>query len=417
MSAQQPTLSCHGWQYGALGFALAFVALPLYVILPNHYATHHGLDLRGLGFLLLAARLLDAVADPWIGRCTDRWLNHSFERAWQVAAGAGAVLALGFYELFAPPLELSRSAIWVWCAAWLVVTYFSYSVISVIHQAWGARLVGNAVAQARTVAWREALGLLGVLVASVLPSLIGLSRTAGVLALALGLGFVALKKAQPPAAKSGASRVAVSALMPFQTRQFRRLLAVYLLNGIASAVPATLVLFFINDRLQAPSYQRIFLGSYFAAAALSVPLWWRLVVRFGLAHTWLAGMVLAMVVFSFAWVLGPGDVMAFTAVCVCSGVALGADLTLPSAMLTGVIQRAGHSGGSEGAYLGWWHFATKLNLALAAGLALPLLAFFGYAPGQQGAVELTALSAAYCLLPCVLKLMAAVLLFRQGRST
>ena len=71
--------------------------------------------------------------------------------------------------------------------------------------------------------------------------------------------------------------------------------------------------------------------------------------------------------------LGAGDVAAFTAVCVASGVALGADLTLPGALLAGVIQRAGHAGAREGAYFGWWNFATKLNLALAAGLALPLL--------------------------------------------
>jgi glycoside/pentoside/hexuronide:cation symporter, GPH family len=414
MKHPKPVSTPAGWHYGALGFSLAFVALPLYVILPNHYATQYGLELRALGFLLLGARLLDAVVDPWLGRCVDRWFGHSSERAWQVAAGAGVVLALGFYGLFSPPSGLDEKALWVWCATWLVITYFSYSVISVIHQVWGARLGGHAVAQARTVAWREGLALVGVLVASVLPSLIGLAATALVLTMALGLGLALLKRAQQPQLQPSALSAPLNTFAPFQTCEFRRLLAVYLVNGIASAVPATLVIFFITDRLQAPSYQPLFLGSYFAAGALSVPLWLGLVKRLGLARTWLVGMGLAIAVFAFAALLGSGDVMAFWVVCVLSGVALGADLTLPSAMLTGVIQRAGHSGGSEGAYLGWWHFATKLNLALAAGLALPLLQLFGYAPGKQGPVELAALSAAYCLLPCALKLMAAVLLFRQG---
>ena len=74
---------------------------------------------------------------------------------------------------------------------------------------------------------------------------------------------------------------------------------------------------------------------------------------------------------------------AYTVVCVASGIALGADLTLPGALLAGVIQRAGHGQRLEGAYFGWWNFATKLNLALAAGIALPLLGAFGYAPGSQ----------------------------------
>ncbi len=96
--------------------------------------------------------------------------------------------------------------------------------------------------------------------------------------------------------------------------------------------------------------------------------------------------------------------------CALSGVALGADLTLPSAILAGVIQRAGHGEQAEGAYFGWWNFATKLNLALAAGVALPALAWFGYEPGSRSPQALAALTTAYCMLPCLLKLGAAALL-------
>ena len=144
-----------------------------------------------------------------------------------------------------------------------------------------------------------------------------------------------------------------------------------------------------------------------------MPLWLRAVARYGLARSWLAGMGLAIVTFAWAMLLSEGDVVAFTAVCVASGIALGADLTLPGAMLTGVIQRAGHAGRLEGAYFGWWNFATKLNLALAAGIALPLLAAIGYTPGSRDADALSALTIAYCLLPCVLKLAAAGLLYTR----
>jgi GPH family glycoside/pentoside/hexuronide:cation symporter len=143
---------------------------------------------------------------------------------------------------------------------------------------------------------------------------------------------------------------------------------------------------------------------------LSMPLWVRLVPRIGLARAWLAGMLLAVAAFVWAAALGPGDLAGYVAVCVASGIALGADLALPSALLTGVIQRAGQSGRAEGAYFGWWNFAVKLNLALAAGLALPLLDAFGYAPGSRDANALRALALAYCVLPCLLKLAAAALL-------
>ena len=402
-----------GWRaglgYGALGLPLAFVALPLYVVLPNHYATHFGVPLAALGGVLLGARLLDAVADPLIGRAADGWLAAGAQRTWWAMAMAAMLLAVGFAALFFPQVS-GTPALLAWCAGTLAVTYMGYSVVTVAHQSWGARLGGDARQQARIVAWREGMALAGVLIASVMPSLAGLPVTTVVFVALLVAGMLWLRTATRPAASSG-PRLHVSLALPFATPAFRRLLAVYLVNGIASAVPATLVLFFIRDRLQAPAYEALFLASYFAVGAISIPLWVRAVHRFGLERAWLASMGLAIAVFVWASALGAGDVAAFTVVCALSGLGLGADLTLPSAMLAGVIQRAGHGAQSEGAYFGWWHFATKLNLALAAGIALPALSWFGYAPDSRSPQALAALTAAYCVLPCMLKVAAAALLY------
>lgn len=401
-----------GWRqglpYGALGLPLAFVALPLYVVLPNHYAAEFGIPLATLGALLLGARLLDAVADPWIGRWVDGWFGASAARVLGAGVIAAVVCALGFRALFFPAVT-GAGALLLWCGVGLAVTYLSYSVLSVLHQAWGARLGGDEGQRARIVSWREGLALLGVLVASVLPSVAGLSVTTAVFALTLAVGVALLARAPRPRIAPAGSAPSLAA--PLRTPAFRRLLAIYLLNGVASAVPATLVLFFIRDRLQAPTFEPLFLASYFAAGALSLPLWVRAVARLGLARAWGAGMALAIATFAWAAGLGSGDVAAYTAVCIASGIALGADLTIPSALLAGVVQRAGHGQQLEGAYFGWWNFATKLNLALAAGVALPLLGAFGYSPGAQDEDALRALTLAYCLLPCLLKLGAAGLLW------
>ena len=398
-----------GLSYGALGLPLAFVALPLYVVLPNHYASEFGIPLATLGALLLGARLLDAVADPLIGRWVDGWFARRAALVLAAAALAAVVAAIGFRGLFFPPVQGQSALLW-WCGALLAVTYLSYSVLSVLHQAWGARLGGDEGQRARIVSWREGLALIGVLVASVLPSVAGLSVTTAVFAITLALGVALLWRAPQPRIGGGAG-TPPSLIEPLRTAGFRRLLAVYLVNGVASAVPATLVLFFIRDRLQAQNFEPLFLASYFAAGALSMPLWVRAVARLGLARTWLVGMVLAIVTFAWATTLGAGDVAAYTAVCVASGLALGADLTLPGAMLAGVILRAGHGQRLEGGYFGWWNFCTKLNLALAAGVALPALAAFGYTPGSREPDALQALTLAYCLLPCALKLAAAGLLW------
>lgn len=401
-----------GLRYGLLGLPLAFVALPLYVVLPNHYAREFAVPLAALGAVLLAARLFDAVLDPWIGRWCDRLFARSHRAVLGVSGAAAVVLALGLWGLLFPPVALRGDTVplLAWAGLVMALTYTAYSVVSVAHQSWGARLGGNEAQRSRVQAWREGLALVGVLVAAVLPALAGLAVTVAAFATLLALGWWAWCSAVRPG--PGAEAPASSMASPWREGRFVRLLLVFVVNGTASAIPATLVLFFVQDRLQAdPAMEPAFLATYFLCAALSLPLWVRLVPRLGLARTWLAGMLLAVVVFVWTSTLGAGDAVPFLVVCALSGLALGTDLALPGALLTGLMDELGERGRREGAYLGWWNFATKLNLALAAGLALPLLGLFGYAPGARDEAALQTLTLAYGVLPCALKLLAAALLY------
>nr|MBP8088141.1 MFS transporter [Polaromonas sp.] len=346
----------------------------------------------------------------------DRLFARSAKAVLAFGAVAALLLAVGFALLFFPP-ALSPAALVLWATFTLMLTYAGYSALSVAHQAWAALLGGSEAERSRIIAWREGLGLLGVVTASVLPVVLGLPVTTAVFCVALALGWLGWQGAVRPVATPaapGAQTAGASVWQPWRQSRFRRLLAVFMLNGIASAVPATLVLFFIQDRLQAPAaLEPLFLGSYFLSAALAIPLWLAAVRRLGLARSWLAGMLLAMAVFIWASQLGAGDVLPFVLVCALSGAALGADLALPGALLAGAVQagQARVPALAAGAYFGWWNFATKLNLALAAGLALPLLGLFGYAPGVREAGALNVLTLAYCVLPCVLKAMAAASLY------
>ena len=401
----------NGLAYGLLGLPLAFVALPLYVILPNYYAKEFGVPLAVLGAVLLGARLFDAFIDPLLGKLSDRLFKRSSGAILRAGLLAAVVLAIGFALLFFPQVT-QPNALVAWATAMLMVTYAAYSFLSVSHQSWGAMLGGTEAERSRIVAWREALGLVGVVMASVTPVALGMPATTAIFVVALIVGWLAWTRAVQPVAIKDAALAPGAIWLPFKHSNFKRLLLVFMLNGTASAVPATLVLFFIQDRLQAPSsMEPLFLGGYFLAAALSIPLWLAIVKRIGLAKAWLCGMALSIAVFSWATQIDAGETTAFLIICALSGVALGTDLALPGAMLAGVIQTNGDSGKSEGAYFGWWNFAIKLNLALAAGLALPLLGVFGYAPGVRSAEALSALVIAYCVLPCVLKLAASACLY------
>ena len=441
--ADPPLRARQGVAYGLLGLPLAFVALPLYVLLPNHYAREFGMPLATLGAVLLVARLFDALSDPLLGRLSDALFGRSVRAVLGVGAVSAVVLALGLTGLFLPPVN-GLDALTVWALVALLVTYTAYSQLSIAHQSWGARLGGNELQRSRIVAWREGAALVGVVLASVLPALLGLPVMLSVFALTLALGWWAWTQSPqpqspplgadaahsalvvpalpeiphwPPASEGSRADTSTHAFLatlwrPWARSAFRRLIAVFMLNGIASAVPATLVLFFIQDRLQAaPAQEPLFLAAYFVSAAASIPLWLVVVKRLGLARTWLLGMLLAIGVFLWATALGAGDIVPFLLVCALSGVALGTDLTLPSALLAGVIASEGDSGQHEGAYFGWWNLAIKLNLALAAGLALPLLGWLGYTPGTRSEAGLQTLGIAYAVLPCLLKLAAAAALY------
>jgi Na+/melibiose symporter-like transporter len=181
-------------------------------------------------------------------------------------------------------------------------------------------------------------------------------------------------------------------------------------------LPATLLVFFVRDLLQAASWQALFLGTYFVAAAVALPAWMAAVRRLGLVTTWLLGMGLSVAAFCVVPWLGAGDIGPFWAVCLLSGAALGADLVVPGALLAGLVSRAGMQGAGESRFFAWWAFANKLNLALAAGLALPLLAWLGYQEGTNSPQGLRALALAYGAMPCLLKLIAAGFLWFSHRT-
>ena len=407
--------------YGLFAMPLAMAALPLYVHLPKFYGGTLGVDLALLGAVLLVLRLADGLVDPLLGVWSDRLPS----RRAAVALSA-PILAGGMIALFMP-LPRGETALLAWLGVALALVYAAYSVAMINHNAWGAELSTDPVGRTRITAVREGLALVGVIVASVAPAVLadegdsegGLGAFAVVFAaFTLLCAAVTLRApAAPRHAAATAEPLAARLSAPLADPLFGRLLLVFLANGIASAIPATLVLFFIADVLQAESRQGLFLALYFVAGGIGMPLWVRLSAAWGKARAWMAGMVAAIVAFVWAWALGPGDTAAFATICVLSGLALGADLALPPSLLADVIDRDGRAR-PTGAYFGLWTLATKLNLALAAGIALPLLGLLGYVPGATGGAGLAALAFVYALVPCVLKLGALFALHRfQAAST
>lgn len=400
-----------GWRlaaYGLLGLPLAMAALPVYVQVATYYSLVRGVGLTQLGLVLFAARLFDTVQDPLLGHLIDRL--HKGMTRW-LAVG-GVLLALAFAGLWLPPAAGVPAPLWL--GAMLLLTYSAHSMLNIAYLAWGARLSGGAGLASgpllAAAAWREGAGLAGMIVASVIPAMI-MSGEASRIAARMGayslafaalllVALLALLKLAPawPAAAGPAGHWRAALRRVAANRGMRRLLAPYFLNACSVSLPATLALFFINDRLHAAPLAGAFLGCYFIAAACALPLWTALAHRIGALRCWRLGMALAIVSFAGAALLGAGDVPAYFAVCIAAGAALGADLAMPPVLLAQTLE----PDEAAGAYYGVLTLLGKLALALS-GLALPLLATLGYRPGMAGGAALALL---YAVAPCLLKLLA-----------
>jgi len=403
--------------YSLLAVPLMMTALPLAILLPDHYAARTALSLQAIGLILLATRLVDAVADPLLGSWVDaQKARGSYLRPILLAS---PVLAVAFPLVFTPLQSFTAGGQAAWLFFTLAAAYLGYSLAIVAYQAWGAELAHDDGGRARITGAREGAGLLGVLIGGSLPQLAGYGVASAVLVVLLALGLAALARhaPRPPQARSlPPGNPYFAFVVPLRKANTRWLLGVFALNALAPSITATVFVFFVTDRLGLAAYAPAFLAVYFLGGAASMPLWVRLARRYSLHALWLAGMVAAVAAFVWAYWLPAGAAAGFAVICLLSGLAFGADLALPPALLARVIDANGHQGQREGAYFGLWNFVNKLVLAVAGALALTVLEAMGYTRGTQDAASLEALAFTYAVLPCLLKLAAGAWLAAAWRG-
>lgn len=403
--------------YSVFSVPLAMAALPVYVHVPKLYAGELGMPLALIGIILLAARLLDAFQDPLLGYLSDRCARLPLGRSIPVILGL-PLLGSGFVGLFHPP-QANQIGVAIWLIVSLLIVYIGFSAASISYFAMGADLSDDYHERTRVTATRSAFGLLGVLLAAVAPGLLGGDEASGLalfsvlfVPVLIGAALVTLRHTPQPVVRAVPNVTLRTILLPLRNAKFRWLMGVFVLSGIAGAIPGTLILFFVEDIVQRPDLAGVFLALYFVFGALGMPLWIAASRRFGKRNAWIFGMFLAVLAFVWAYFLEAGDVVPFAVVCALSGIAYGAELAIPPSMLADMVdaEAAGKQQRPDGVFFGLWQMIEKFNLAAAAGIALPLLAWIGYVPGvaQHRAGSLAMV---YALLPCAIKLGAAGLLW------
>lgn len=404
--------------YALPALPLAAIALPLYIIVPSFYASALGLSLASIGTVLLAIRCLDAVTDPLFGWLSDRFSARRGRRRVFFALSL-PLTSISAFMLFWPSPDAGLLYLAFWGAALSVGATWSL----LPYTAWGAELATDYHERVRLSAFREASTLIGSLLAISLPFVGGIESATGfhglawiavTVAILLPLAGIVAVSFVPEPEDLSRRRLGLFEGLRYVAANgpFLRLALSFLLNSFANAIPASLFLFFVGQRLGAADLQGPLLFSYFLSAVAGIPIAVWVSRRIGKHRAWCLSMALACAVFSFAGFLGQGDIVAFAMICVVTGILLGFDLALPPAIQADVIDIDTTESGEQrsGLYFAAWSFITKLSLALSAGIIFPILAFAGFdassTAGPQTSQALTTLSVLYAWAPIVPKLAA-----------
>jgi len=407
------------WSYGAPAFALALFGVPVFVHLPKFYADVAGAPLGALGTAILLTRVFDGVTDPVIGALSDRARTRWGRRRPFLVIGA-LPLALSVIALFAPP---SGAAAAPWFLACMTLAFLAWTVVQIPYQALGTELAGGHHGRTTLFAIRDGLWMLGTLVAAAAPALVRAVRDAtgappneAAVFRTLGVAYAVLlaslplwcawrvpEPAAPVARQPGLTLDGLAGVWR-GNRPYRLLLLAYAVASLGGALPGTLLFFYVEQVLQAPAATDALLGLYFVAGFAGLPVWTWASRRLGKLRAFLGATLLSVGVFLGALWLGPGDVMAFAGITVLSGLGFGATLLLPASMLADTLDFEALRSGTrrEGLLLGVWGIVMKASAAIGAGVALPLLGWWGYVSGagSQTPEAVQAIRLLYCAVPC-----------------
>lgn len=411
--------------YALPAIPIAALGQPFYMFAPTFYSREVGLAAGVVGAILLAVRVVDALADLVAGRLSDLTPGR-FGRRKPWVLLASPLAALSAFMVLSPPEGAGAGHF----AFWTLLVSVAWACIILPLNAWGAELSSDYKGRVAVTAWREAATLAGVMLAVVVVAALsrGGDLRAGLSVLGLfvavsaplACGLCAWILPDPPPRQREEASMKDGLRAAMANAPFRRLVVAYLVNGIANGLPATLFLFFVGEQLGRPDLQGPLLGAYFLAGLASAPIWAWAGGRFGKHVAWCAAMVWACAVFALALTVnGPEDWGVFLAICVGSGLALGADVVLPAAMQADVVDLDELETGKAprtGLYFALWSVATKLALAVSAGVAFGALGLSGFdtsGAGQgQSPLASGTLVGLYCALPIVLKLWAIMLMAR-----
>jgi len=376
--------------FAAPAFITSLMYGPLVGILPTIYAKYFGLDLAVIGTVLVVSRLFDAVTDPVIGYLSDRTKTRIGRRKPWMLAGYGLTLVV-LYALFVPPEKVSATYFMV-C---FILFYLFMTMAEIPYAAWQVELSIDYIQRSRIVTYRAvSMNLGGMLFAALplLPIFATSEYTPKVLqvaawgaifllpAAALMAVFIVPEGKQVSVRESASFSELFSSLI--RNKPFLHLIVCFILFGLAMGVYSTAgFMYFDTYLLLGDKYPIIMIASSITGL-LVMPIWLKMMNRFGRHRTWAGGTAMAVLLFPLLLLFEPNAqaYMGLMLVWIIITATFVAGAVAPMAMLGDAIDydtlKTGVSRAAQ--YYAFLTLTFKGTIAVGSGFGFFILKFFNY---------------------------------------
>jgi Na+/melibiose symporter-like transporter len=395
-----------------LGFL--YGAMPL---LQGIYAKNFGLALTTIASVLLIARFFDAVSDPVIGYCADRYYARRGNRKPFIVVG-GMLYIVASWFLFVPfgfdPEQGHTSVSAGYFLGWYLAFYLGFTLFEIPHMAWGSALAKDSREKNSIYGVRSFFLILGALLFYSVPLLPWFETTeftpqtlmwsaivAGIFMLPLlylCIKYVPSRQLLSPVG-SGSGRV-FKKDMPrevlravFTNKPLLVLTAAYICVGFGSGMYLTLLFLFVDSYLNLGAHYALFYVISYGLGLPALKLWVVLAGPWGKQVALMTGMVLVVIGTIGIGLLSPESTGWLELLLCMTLVTVGysAFVVMVPSLMSDIVDYGTWKFGTDRAatYFSSYTFMNKAAYALGSALGLAIAGWVGFDPTQTSHNEST----------------------------
>lgn len=413
--------------YSLPHISMAWLVAPI-AILQGVYAKYYGLALTTIATVLLVAKLFNAITDPIIGYCSDRYHERTGTRKPFILIGS-LLCIVSSYFLYVPPDDVTA---WYF-AAWLLAFYLAWTLVETPHLVWGGEIARDSVEKTKIYSVRAMAGYAGLLSFYTIP-LLPLTETSNINPETLRISVIAacawlifpslyfcLKTVPDGHGTHVKPRQRESLNLMWQllmsNKPYLLFIGAYFFSGFGAGLWYGLIFIYVDVYLNmGEQFAKIFLLA-FIVGLMVTPFWYRVASRIGKKSTWAIATVLFLSTFLYTGTITPdnaslGKLVALKIFNTISFTCFG---ILAPSMLSDIVDygtlKLGVARGAT--YFSLYTFIAKANTALASSLALAIVGWYGFdaAASVQTEQGIWGLKLAISWLPPVFCAIALIFIF------